>query len=191
MPVPKLSEEEYLEIDRAAEVPSEYLDGKMFPIEAVTYEHSRVSVKISRWFDEKLQGTPCAVAASPLRVRVSPAKYVVPDHAIVCGSPVFADFHRDTLTNPKVIIEILSPSTGDYDQGTKFALYCRLQSFVEYILVSQDEARVAIYHKNAEDHWDFRIFKGLDAVARIDSLNLHLPLKEIYEGIDLPPKTDD
>jgi Uma2 family endonuclease len=109
--------EEYLAIDRAAEIPSEYHDGEMFPIEAVSWEYSLISVNIGRVLAERLDKTPCRVAGGPLRVRATPTRFVLPDLMVVCGKPVLTDEHQDTLTNPKVIVEILSPSTADYDYG--------------------------------------------------------------------------
>ena len=189
LPIPKLSVEEYLVLDRMAEVPSEFHDGEMFPIEAVTYEHSIISVKVGASLDKRLKGSACAVAAS-LRVRVSPSKYLIPDQSVICGGPEFADKQRDTITNPKVILEILSPSTADYDYGHKFKLYRRLATFEEYLLISQDEALVERYRKSAEDRWILSIHMGLDAVVPIESLSISLPLVEIYEDVTFPPVVD-
>ena len=108
-----------------AEVPSEFHDGEMFPIEAVSVAHARLSKKVLAWFDNNLSGTGCEVLGAPLRVRVSPTKFVLPDLLVMCGAPALTDEHQDTITNPKVIIEILSPSIADYDYGRKFALYRR------------------------------------------------------------------
>ena len=114
------------------------------------------------------------------------SKYVIPDYAVVCGGPEFTDTHRDTITNPKVIFEILSPSTADYDFGHKFRLYCRLASFEEYVLISQDEARVERYRKSAEDRWILSIYRGVDAVVPVECLDISLPLAEIYEDVQFP-----
>ena len=193
LPVAKLSMEEYLALDRVAEVPSEFHDGEMFPIEAITYEHSVISVNVGSALKTRLRGGNggCQPLASPLRVRVSPTKRVIPDHAIVCGGPEFADKQRDTIVNPKVIVEILSPSTANYDFGYKFRLYCRLTSFEEYVLISQDEPRVERYRKSAEDRWVISIYTGLGAVVPIESIDISLPLSEIYEDIVFPAIVED
>ena len=143
------------------------------------------------WLSAHLQGKGCEVFSAPLRLRVSPTKYVLPDLMVICGSPKVTDEHQDTITNPKVILEILSPSTTGYDYGLKFRLYQLLASFEEYILVSQDEPRVDRYRKTARDRWDLSIYTGLDAVVPIDSLSLSLPLAEIYHGIELPAVPDE
>ena len=192
LPIPKLSVEEYLVLDRMAEVPSEFHDGEMFPIEAVTYEHSVISVNVGSALKMRLRSgrSGCQTIGSPLRVLVAPTKYVIPDHAVLCGEPAFTDKQRDTITNPKVILEILSPSTADYDYGHKFKLYRRLATFEEYLLISQDEALVERYRKSAEDRWILSIHMGLDAVVPIESLSISLPLVEIYEDVTFPPVVD-
>ena len=190
-PVTKVSVEEYLALDRAAEVKSEYHDGEMFPMESASWIHSIIGFKIGAWLIRELHKTPCNVAGSSLRVRVSPTKYVLPDIVVVCGKPALTDEVQDTLTNPKVIIEILSPSTMDYDFGEKFRLYRRLPSFEEYVLVSQDRARVETYRKTADKRWVLTIFEGLDSVAPIESLNVSLPLAEVYDGVELPALVED
>jgi len=181
----KVSVEEYLARDRAAEVPSEYHDGELFPVEAASWAHSVVSLNIGSMLRERLAKTPCRAAVSPLRVRVSPTKFVVPDLIVVCGNPALTDEHQDTVTNPKVIVEILSPSTADYDYGEKFILYRRLESFEEYLLVSQDQARVEVAHKTPDKRWVISTFEGAEAVVSVESLGISLPMAEIYSGVDL------
>lgn len=189
--IPKLSVEEYLTLDRVAEVPSEFHDGEMFPIEAVSIEHVKISQQLVAWILQRLRGTKCQLLSAPLRVRVSATKFVLPDLFVVCGSPELTDEHQDTVTNPKVVIEILSPSTADYDYGHKFRLYQRMASFEEYVLVSQDEPRVDRYRKSAQNRWNLSIYIGLEAVVPIESLSLSLPLAEIYAGIELPAILDE
>ena len=186
VPVTKLSVEEYLAIDRAAEIPSEYHDGEMFPWVTVSVEHSRLQSNLVRRLAERLDNLPCQVLDSPLRVRTSATKFVIPDITVVCGKPALTDEHQDTLTNPKVIVEILSPSTADYDYGGKFILYRQLESFEEYVLVAQDQPRVEVFRKASDKHWTITTYEGLDAVAAVETLSISLPLIEIYSGIEFP-----
>jgi len=186
-PVAKLSVEEYLALDRAAEVPSEYHDGELFPLAAVSWVHSVVSANIIRRLGERLAKTPCCVVGPPPRVRVSPTKFLIPDIIVVCGKPALTDEHQDTITNPKVIVEILSPSTADYDYGEKFILYRRLESFEEYLLVSQDQPRVEVARKTPDKRWLISTYEGMDAVINVESLGVSLPLREIYGGVELSP----
>src|ERR1700690_2048767 len=96
MPVVKLSVEEYLALDRAAEVPSEYHDGEIFPVLATTWEHGRIALNAAHLFFERLRGGPCRAVDSSVRVRVSPTKFVYPDILVVCGKPAFTDEQQDT-----------------------------------------------------------------------------------------------
>ena len=174
-------------MDRAAEVPSEYQDGELFPIAAVSVEHSIISLSVGSMLRERLAKTPCRAMPSPLRVRVSPTKFLIPDLMVVCGKPVLTDEHRDTVTNPKVIVEVLSPSTADYDYGEKFILYRKLESFEEYLLVSQDQARVEVARKAADKRWVISTYEGIDVVVNVESLGVSLPMAEIYNGVELSP----
>jgi Uma2 family endonuclease len=184
-PVTKLSVEEYLALDRAAEVPSEYHDGELFPIEAVSRQHAMIAARLSASFVSFAQKTSCHVGISPFPVRVSPTKFVIPDLVLWCGNAILTDDYQDTLTNPKVIVEVLSPSTEGYDLGRKFELYQLLDSFEEYLLVSQDKPRVQVFRKTRDRRWTLSIYEGLGDIAVVESLSMQLPLNEIYGGIDL------
>ena len=180
MPIPKLSVEEYLAADRVAERRSEYHDGELFPVPAASWAHARVTMNTARRFSERLDGRACHLADSSVRVRISPTKFVYPDLIVVCGNPVFTDEVQDTITNPKVIVEILSPSTADYDYGGKFALYRRLPSFEEYLLIAQDEPRIEVFRKTPDRRWILSSYEGLESAVRVESLDIDLPLAEIY-----------
>jgi Uma2 family endonuclease len=184
--VAKLSVEQYLARDRAAEVKSEYHDGELFPVEAVSVVHAMVSVNVASWFKAELATTECRIVGSSLRVRVSPTKFVIPDLMVFCGKPALTDEHQDTVVNPKVIIEILSPSTAGYDYGEKFILYQRLPSFEEYVLISQNRARIQTFRKAADNRWLLTIYEGLESVAVVESFGVSLPLAEVYDGVELP-----
>jgi Uma2 family endonuclease len=175
-----ISVEEYLALDRAAELPREYHDGEMFPMEAVTVKHGRITANTIRRLSERLDGKPCRVLNAPVRVRVRPTKFVYPDILVVCGKVDVTDEAQDTVTNPKVIVEVLSPSTAGYDYGGKFALYRRLPSFEEYVLIAQDEPRIEVFRKNSDGHWVLYSYEGLESDVRVETLNIDLPLAEIY-----------
>ena len=111
----------------------------------------------------------------------SPTKFILPDLLVYCGKPALTDEHQDTITNPKVVIEILSPSTRDYDYGEKFWLYRRLPSFEEYLLVSQSEPCVEVFRLTPEREWLLATYQGLEAVVPVPSLGISIPLAGIYE----------
>jgi Uma2 family endonuclease len=184
-PAARLSVDEYLSLDRNAEIKSEFHDGELFPLVAVSLSHALISAHVTGVLERPLAKTDCRVAASPFRVRVSPTKFVIPDMLVFCGKAELTDAHADTITNPKVIIEILSPSTEDYDYGGKFALYRRLPSFEEYVLLSQDEVRVETFRKTHDNEWILRTHEGLDALVPVESLGISLSLREVYDGVAL------
>jgi Uma2 family endonuclease len=189
-PVAKLSVEEYLALDRAAEIKSEYHDGEMFPMEAVTWTHARIAINVAAWIDGQLRATSYNIAGA-LRLRISPTKFVIPHFVVVYGKPDLIDEHQDTLTNPKVIIEILSRSTVDYDFGEKFYLYRRLSSFEEYVLISQDTARVETFRKTSDSKWLLSTYEGLESTVTLESVGVSLPLTEVYDDIELPATVED
>lgn len=186
MPVAKLSVKEYLTLDRAEEIPSEYHDGEMFPMVATTWQHGLLQANLCRRLSERLDNSACRVFGSVVRVRASLKQFIHPDIAIICGKPASTDEHQDSITNPKVIVEILSPSTENYEYGGKFILYRRLESFEEYLLVSQDRARVEVFRRAPDHRWILSTCEGLEAVVPVESLGISLPLAEVYAGLELP-----
>ena len=143
--------EEYLALERKAEYKSEYINGEIYAMSGASRAHILITVNLTRELSTQLRGRPCEVYASDMRVKVSPTgMYTYPDVAAVCGEARFEDGQVDTLTNPSVIIEVLSPSTEAYDRGEKFAHYRKLQSLAEYVLVAQDKMRVEHFARHGE-----------------------------------------
>jgi Uma2 family endonuclease len=123
-PATFITPEQYLELDRKAERPSEYYRGEIFPIEAATRAHSLIVTNLGRILGTILKDRPCEVHSSSLRLRApTTGLYTYPDVVVVCGEPLFADDHVDTLLNPLLLIEVLSRTTQDYDRGQKFYHY--------------------------------------------------------------------
>lgn len=106
------------------------------------------------------------------RVRISPSQFVYPDVTVICGQPAFTDEQIDTITNPKLIVEVLSPSTADYDHGGKFELYQQLATFEEYMLVSQDRIKVKVFRKRSSTVWTMETFTGAEAIVKLDSVQV-------------------
>ena len=177
---PKMTVEEYLVYDRAAEVKSEYHDGELFPTSvSMSVRHSRITANVVICLGNLLRSGPCKVY-TPTRVRVNARKYFYPDAFVVCGQVQLTDEMQDTITNPKVIVEVLSPSTADYDLGGKFQMYLRLPSLEEYVAVSKDEVKVHVFRRTANDAWSLTNYEGLDASFPLQSLGIVVPLREIF-----------
>jgi Uma2 family endonuclease len=188
---PHLTPEHYLEIERESEFRNEYYNGRMYPMGDApsamaggTYRHSKLTHSLSRRLGNALEGRPCEVSGSDIRVCTSPdGFYTYPDIVVVCGEPKFADGRSDTLLNPALIVEVLSHSTEGYDRGFKFAQYRRIESLEEYALVSQTEPRVEVFRRQPGGHWLLSEFVGLEAAAHFDSLSASVPLAEIYDKV--------
>lgn len=182
--IPYISPEEYLAIERVAETKSEYLDGQMFAMAGASFRHNRIIVNLATGLNSALRGGPCQVVVQDLRVRVSPeGLYTYPDVVTVCGEPEFADSHEDTLTNPTLLVEVLSPSTEAYDRGAKFQHYRTLSTLKQYVLVAQEEPLVEVYTRQEGGGWLLREFRGQEATAELTAVNCHLPLVEIYRDL--------
>jgi Uma2 family endonuclease len=183
-PVTPLTEEQYLELDRAAEVRSEFHDGQMFAMAGGSPNHAFIATKISALLTAQNLGG-CRVFNSDLRMKVSKAGlYTYADGGIVCGEPQLTG--KDTLLNPKLIVEVLSPSTEAYDRGKKFESYRTIESFTEYLLVHQDRRHVEHYSRQPDGSWLLRESSGIEGSVNITSLSIRLPLAEIYStALDL------
>ncbi len=184
LPVPRFSVEEYLAGEQAAEFPSEYVDGEIFPVELATVAHGLLSARVAQLLGVKLGAGACR-PASQVSVRVSSSRYLLPDIAVICGKPV--EERGVLISGAKVIIEILSPSTEGYDRGAKFAFYRTIPAFEEYVLVSQDTPLVEVYTRQADSSWRYQAYETIDAAAHFHSLGIDIPLTDIYSGIVEPP----
>jgi len=182
-PVAKLTVEEFLAAERAADLRNEYHDGEVFPLVAAGWNHGVITGNCYQAASARLKGTSCRLSVSAVKVRVSPTKLVVPDLVVVCGRPAFTDEASDVITNPKVVLEVLSPSTRNYDRGDKFDLYRLLPSFEEYVLIAQDEAKVEVIRRHSDGRWVITFCQGTESVAQLESLDISLPLAELYAGV--------
>jgi Uma2 family endonuclease len=183
MPV---TEEQYLEIDRAAEVRSEFLDGEIIAMSGGSLRHSGLQVNLTGEVRAALRGTSCQAFSADLRVRVSPRMYTYPDLTVVCGKPMLADERQDILLNPTVIFEVLSPSTESYDRGVKLRHYRSIESLQDYILVAQDQVRIEQYTRGEAHTWTLRDYQSAGETLLIESIGVSLPLARLYERIEFP-----
>jgi Uma2 family endonuclease len=185
-PITKVSAEEYLALDRAAEFRSEFLEGEMIAMSGGSLRHSGLQVNLAGEFRDALRGSPCRAFNSDLRVRVSPRMYAYPDLTIACGKPELSDERQDVLLNPRVIVEVLSPSTEYYDRGVKFRRYREIESLTDYILIDQDQMRIEQFTRGEANTWTLHDYQRSEDVLLIPSIGISLPLSAIYEGIEFP-----
>jgi Uma2 family endonuclease len=182
-----ISPSEYLELERLAETKSEYLDGRIYAMAGASLAHNTITMNLSREFGNRLRGGACRPFAGDLRVKVSETGlYTYPDLLVVCGELRFDDDARDTLLNPTLIVEVLSPSTEQYDRGEKFAHYQHLESITDYVLIAQDRPRVEHFHKLGHQEWALRVSEGMGNEWTIPSVNCNFRLADIYEKVEFP-----
>ncbi len=183
-PEPYYSPEEYIALERAAEYKSDYLAGHIFAMAGASEDHNTIAANILWNLRNQFQGRPCRVYMSDMRVQVAPnGLYTYPDVVAVCGPRDFTDDYRDTLLNPTVIFEVLSPSTEAYDRGEKFAQYWRLGSLTDYVLVAQDRVRVEHFARQ-DDGWFVSAAGSLDEILHLESIGAELSLVAIYENVE-------
>ncbi len=189
-PVSKLTEEQYLAIDRAAEFRSEFVDGEMFAMSGGTKRHGLIQGNLFGELYMALRGGACGPFGSDSRVRVSSRAYVYPDVSVVCGRPQPFDEHDDILIDPVAIFEVLSPSIEKYDRGLKSRLYRSIASLRDYVLVDQEEIHVEQYTRQPDGTWTFRDYQVPDDELKTDFIGVAIPLRRIYDQVSILPATD-
>ena len=186
----RYSVDEYLRRERESLEKHEYRDGEILLMVCGSADHSLVVANVIAGLHAQLRGKPCRVYDSNLRVRIPrTVLYTYPDATVICGPRQIdtEDRSGETVTNPSIIVEVLSPSTEGYDRGEKFSRYRTLDSLQEYVLVSTDTPRIEVFTRQPEGTWLLTPFVGLEANARIRSLQIELPLAEAYAGVEFPP----
>jgi Uma2 family endonuclease len=178
---------EYLRLEEKAMDRHEFHDGEILAMSGGTYAHSCIVSNLNRFLGNRLEGKQCRPLDSNMRVRIPRlAKYFYPDTSVVCGRPEFDfdDPNKTTIVNPRVVIEVLSDSTESYDRGEKFDLYREVESLQEYVLVSQRQPLVETFLRQADGAWLFNPWKGMESSVHLRSLQISIPLTEVYAGIE-------
>lgn len=187
---PQFTPEEYLAMERGSEQRHEYFDGEIFLMSGASESHNLIAVNISREISIQFKGRPCRVYSADMRIRVATTGlYTYPDIVAVCGQPALEDQQLDTLLNPTLVIEILSPSTEAYDRGRTFEHYRNIDSLAEYLLVSQDNAHVEHFVRQPGGQWLFSEVTGLERSVDLPSVACRLQLAEIYDKVELDRRT--
>ena len=178
-----LTPEEYLAWERKAPYKNEYLSGQVLAMSGASRAHNLVTGNIFNGLYNQLVNRDCEAYTGEMRVKANPlTSYFYPDVTVVCDEPHFEDDVFDTLLNPTVIVEVLSPSTAAYDRGEKFESYKQIASLQEYILVSQDKVNVE-RHFRLGTQWRTLEFQDIADVLPLDSIRCELPLSHIYRRV--------
>ena len=185
VPQRQLTEQEYLEIERSLATKNEYFRGEMFAMTGASRKHNLISGNIFRRIHEQFDGRRCEVYTNDMRIKInSSGLYTYPDIVATCEDPKFEDAEVDTLINPQVIFEVLSPSTEKYDRSIKFSHYKRLKSLRAYIIVSQNQPFVERYLPQPDGQWLQWVSQELVDELVIDCIDCKLKLSDIYDRIE-------
>lgn len=182
-----ISEEEYLEMEAVSPVKHEYYDGEIFQMAGASYEHNLTAGNIYASLHFQLRKKrDCAAFQNDMRLLVEKTGlYTYPDVLVVCGKPKIKKVKGlDNILNPILIVEVLSPSTADYDKGAKFDQYRTIESLREYVLVWQDKKRVAHYAKRDDGSWILNDFIGEDAAIELQSIECSISMEDIYDKVE-------
>ncbi|MGH9949189.1 MAG: Uma2 family endonuclease [Pyrinomonadaceae bacterium] len=193
IPKIKMSPTEYLKFERKSEIRHEYFDGEIFAMAGAKRNHNKVTTNLGGLIWQHLKGKDCESYSSDMRVYVPiSGLYTYPDIVVVCGEPQFQDDVPDTLLNPTLLIEVLSDSTEGYDRGRKFQHYRSIESLREYVLVSQDHARIEKYVRQGDGFWVLSEAIGVESAITLESIACPIPLAEVYDKIDFssPDETE-
>jgi Uma2 family endonuclease len=180
-----LTPEQYIEIERRAEYKSEYYQGEMFAISGATRKHNLIASSILASLYSQLRSSPCETYPSDMRVHVrDTGLYTYPDVVIACQEPRFLDAQLDTLLNPTLLVEILSPSTEAYDRGRKFEHYQSIESLRQYLLVASDRIHADLYTRQPDGGWLLTSADGPAGTLALTSVNCRISLADVYEKVD-------
>jgi len=181
---PLLTPEEYLTFERESEVKHEYVAGEIIAMAGASRRHNLIQSTTLTALNNALEVRPCEVHPSAMRVKVGALGiYTYPDITVVCGDSELEDAEQDTLLNPMVIIEILSPSTAHYDRELKFHRYQLITSLRDYLLIAQDRPAIEHYVRGDDRRWSLSLHAGLTEMVMLRSIGCSLALAEVYRKI--------
>jgi Uma2 family endonuclease len=180
-PISYLSPEEYLKLERASDQKHEYWYGEMYAMAGGLPAHSFVISNINIAMGKRIQGKGCRAFNADLRVAVRWETLITyPDITVICGLPKYVDDGLDTITNPTLVVEVLSPTTVAKDRGEKTFLYRQVPSMREIVLVEPTVALIEHYWKLPNGHWEIETITDPAAFLSLPSLDCEIPVAEIY-----------
>ena len=193
-PKPYYRFEDYLAVERESrDEKYEYVAGQVYAMTGASFNHNLITTNVIGELRNRLKHKSCSILANDMRLRIEAADACVyPDVMVLCDSPAFHDQRRDVLTNPVVVIEVISPSTEGYDRGSKFGFYRTLPSLRHYVLIAQDRLGVDVFTRQADGHWLLEAYDACpEAEVILAAIGCALPVNEIYANVDLAPSPGD
>jgi len=188
-PQRRYSLEDYFGVEETSLTKHELYRGEIFAMAGASLEHNEICANVLSALRVALREGACRAFGSDLRVATPGELYTYPDVVVVCGAVDLLPDRPDTLLNPVVLVEVLSPATRDYDRGEKFALYQEIPSLREYVLIDQDAVHVERFVRGRGGTWRGTTWRRLAATVRLASIHVALPLSEIYRGVFAAPVT--
>ncbi|MDY6782291.1 MAG: Uma2 family endonuclease [Cyanobacteriota bacterium] len=195
--------EEYLALEEVAQTKSEYRNGQIIPMTGgttnynrisgnLTVNHNRIALSTSVGLRLGLKGQEYEVFIGDVRLWIPAAQvYTYPDVMAISGKPQYHNNRKDTVTNPQVLVEVLSKSTRNYDRGDKFDYYKTIPTFQEYILIDQSQIKITQYFKTAAKRWTYQEYDEEDTALSFNGFDIEVPLADIYEKVDFEEDEND
>ena len=193
----RITNEEYLAMERIAEERHEYLDGLIYAMAGESLDHGNICMNLGRLLSAHLLKSLCQTFAKDMKVRSGPVPeeagsakgfFSYPDLVVVCDKPQLYDDHLDVVLNPAIIIEVLSPSTEHFDRGKKWLRYQTwLPSLMDYLLVAQSQPLIEHYARQYDGGWRYTAAVGLEATIHLASINCTLALTDVYDRVRFKP----
>ncbi|NJN74453.1 MAG: Uma2 family endonuclease [Limnothrix sp. RL_2_0] len=184
-----LTPEEYLELEKTSEIKHEYIDGEIYAMAGGTGNHNLISTNLLILIRNRLNDSGCRTYLSDMKVNLQNCRrFFYPDLVVTCDKK--DDPKLSYVHFPKVVIEVLSPSTESFDRGQKFEFYRSIPSLQEYILINSDHYLVECFRRQKQDIWLLQTYKGLGAIAYIEALDIYAPLSDIYAMVEFEPATE-
>jgi Uma2 family endonuclease len=186
IPGPVLTVKQYLAMERNGLDKHEYIDGHVYAMAGGTRRHAAISANVIAALASRLAGGPCQVYTSDVRIQLTPARYVYPDASVSCDARDRLgdddEDEDDRIHYPRVVVEVLSPSTEPFDRHEKFALYRDRETLQDYVLVATREMEVEVYHRGHDDSWGRTVYGPGDTVS-LESIGAGIPIAAFYMGI--------
>ncbi|MEG4213217.1 Uma2 family endonuclease [Microcoleus sp. S13_B4] len=184
--------EEYLALEESAIDKSEYHDGEIVPMTGGTTNHNKLALNFCRKFPLTVNGQDYETFINDVRLWIPQTRrYVYPDIIVIQGEPVYQGSNKTIVTNPLLIVEILSNSTKDYDRGGKFLAYRSIPEFREYILIDQYSYHIEQFAKNSNGKWVLTEYDSDESVLTLESVEFQMPMREIYERINFEVEDEE
>lgn len=184
LPEPYFSKSEYVTLENAAQYRSEYLDGQIYAMAGGSPRHAEIGGNAYAALHNTLRGKPCRPFNSDLRVEIrANGMTFYPDVSVACPPLEYSPDDAYALTNPVVLIEVLSPSTEKFDRGDKWAHYQLIPSLRDYVLISGDKMRVEHYARRDDDSWLLRVYQQSEEAVQLEAVDCRLKLEDVYERV--------